>query len=200
MFLSVAFVSLLMFSSSVVASIVIVHANLRREHDAVVLYRRHLMYPSYTYATPPLTEISNYVWSTLSVSKPVHVFSKLTFGRIDSSLIMTPHSTVIHEHVCTGRTDRHRNCATHSFRRRCTWLVCFPSYMYMYMYPSGHVMYVSANRAAASLHVSTPQFQDRRWRVRLPGGIGPVGSDRGNEGPYMYSGSTGNVDYITASA
>ena len=35
--------SLLMFSSSVVASIVIVHANLRREHDAVVLYRRRLI-------------------------------------------------------------------------------------------------------------------------------------------------------------
>ena len=73
MFLSVASVSLLMFSSSVVASIVIVHANLRREHDAVVLYRRHLTCPSHTYATPSLMEISNCVVSTLSVSKPWNV-------------------------------------------------------------------------------------------------------------------------------
>ena len=103
--LSVAFLSLLIFPSSVVASIVIVHAYLRREHDAVVLHRRHLMCPSHTYATPPLTEISNCAGSTPSVSKPVrlwfqsalcmwpvdvHVFSKLTLGRIDSSSIMIP--------------------------------------------------------------------------------------------------------------
>ena len=108
-----------MFPSFVVASIVIVHAYL--EHDAVVLYRRHLMCPSHTYATPPFTEISNCAGSTPPVSKPVrlwfqfalcmqpidvHVFSKLTFGRIDSSPIMIPHPTVVYEHVCTGRTHR----------------------------------------------------------------------------------------------
>ena len=66
--------SLLIFPSFVVASIVIVHAYLRREHDAVVLYRRHLMCPSHTYATPPLTEISNCAGSTLSASKPVRLW------------------------------------------------------------------------------------------------------------------------------
>ena len=68
MFLSVAFVSLLMFSSSVVASIVIVHAYLRREHDAVVLYRRHLMCPSHTYAmghpSHPTADGNEENWST----------------------------------------------------------------------------------------------------------------------------------------
>ena len=109
LFLLVAFLSLLMFPSFVIASIVIVHAYLRQEYDAVVLYRRHLMCPSHTYATPPLTdpEISNCAGSTPSVSKSVrlwfqsallcmqpvdvHVFSELTFGRIDSSPIMIPH-------------------------------------------------------------------------------------------------------------
>ena len=81
----------------------------------------HLMCPSHTYATPPLTEISNCAGSTQSVSKSVrlwfqsalrmqpvdvHVFSKFTFGRIDSSPIMIPHPTVVYEHVCTGRTHR----------------------------------------------------------------------------------------------
>ena len=50
---------LLMCPSSVVASIVIVHAYPRWEHDVVVLHWRHLMCPSHTYATPPLTEISD---------------------------------------------------------------------------------------------------------------------------------------------
>ena len=55
---SVAFLSLLMFPSFLVASIVIVHAYLRWGHGAVVLYRRHLMCPGHTYATPPLAAVS----------------------------------------------------------------------------------------------------------------------------------------------